>query len=80
MVFLSSLSAISIDNRGGMGGMSGSVWWGGRWQNLCLGHFMSSHDTYTVANDTPVGHIVSGSKPRSLLPNWHPPWVPLFQP
>ena len=29
-----------------------------------LGHPMSSHDTYTVANDTIVGHIVSGSKPR----------------
>ena len=29
--------------------------WGGRWQKPCFGHPMSSHDTHTVANDTPVG-------------------------
>ena len=43
-----------------------------------LRHPISSYDAHTVANDTIVGHIVSGSKPRSPLPNWHPPWVPLF--
>ena len=43
-----------------------------------LGHPMNSHDDHTVANETPMGHIVSGSKPRTPLPNWHPPWVPLF--
>ena len=49
-------------------------------KNPCLGHPMSSHDAHTVANDTPIDHIVSGSKSRSALPNWRPPWVPLFQP
>ena len=64
MVFLASLSAISIDNRGdgwdgrraGWGGTErngwGGVGWGGRWQKLPLGHSMSSHDAHT--NDTPV--------------------------
>ena len=76
MVFLLSLSAISIDNR--RGGWDG--WWGGMGvgKNPRLGHPMSSHDDHTVANETPVGHIVSGSKPRTPLPNWHPPWVPLL--
>ena len=36
MVFLASLSAISIDNRG-VGGMGGGAGWGGRWQKLLLG-------------------------------------------
>ena len=68
--------------------MGGRVGWdgeGGGWggvgggKNHPLGHPMSSHYTHTVANDTPVGHIVSKSKSRSPLPKWHPPWVPLFQ-
>ena len=58
---------------GGVGGVGGG-------KNHRLGHPMSSHDAHTVANDTIVGPIVSGRKPRSPLPNWHPPWVPLFQP
>ena len=60
----------------GVGGMGSKVRWGGvKWggvggdKNPCLGHPMSSHDVNTVANDTPVGHIVSESKPRSPLPN-----------
>ena len=59
--------------RGGVGGDGGG-------KKPPLGHSMSSHDAHTVANDTPVGHIASGSKSRSSLPNWHPQWVPLFQP
>ena len=43
-------------------------------------HPMSSHDAHTAANDKPVGHRLSGGKPRSLLPHCHPPWLPLFQP
>ena len=49
----------------------GGVWWGGvggvgRGKKHHLGHPMSSHGTHTVANGTIiVGHIVSGSKPRS---------------
>ena len=82
MVFSLSLSAVSIANRG--------VGWDGRWggvggwvaggKNPLLGYPMSSHDAHTVANDTSVGHMVSGSKPRSPLPNGCPPWVSLFQP
>ena len=69
MVFLQYLSAVGIDNRG-MGGMGGKVGWHG-WslvgggKNHCLGHPISSHVAHTVANDTPVGHTVSGSKSRS---------------
>ena len=59
--------------RGGVGGEGGG-------KNYRLGHPMSSHDAQTVANDTIVGSIVSESKFSSPLPNWHPPWVPLFQP
>ena len=71
---LPSLSTVSIANRGG--GWDG--WWDGvggvgGGKNHHLGYPMSSHDAHTVANDTP------GSKPRSPLLNWHPPWVPLFQ-
>ena len=47
-------------------------------KNHRLGYPMSSHGTHTVANDTIVGHIVSGSKLRFPLPNWHPPWVSLL--
>ena len=38
------------------------VGWGGveGGKNLRLGHPMSSHEAHTVADDTPVGHIVSG--------------------
>ena len=85
-------SVLIIEGVGGMG--SGEGWgetgrggvrWGGvggvkGGKNYPLGHPMSSHDAHTVANDTPVGHIASGSKSRSPLPNWHPPCVPLFQP
>ena len=78
-------SVLIIEGVGEMGG--GARWgrmgrsgWGGRWKNHPVGHPMSSHDAHTVANDTPVGHITSGSKSRSPLPNWRPPWVPLFQP
>ena len=68
-----------------MGGGEGWVGWGGAGgaggsKNFCLGHPKSSHDAHTVTNDTPVGHIVSGCKPRSPLPIWCPQWVPLFQP
>ena len=59
--------------QGGVGGLGGG-------KNHPLGHSMSSHDAHTVANDTIVRPIVSGSKPRSPLPKWHPPWVPMFQP
>ena len=70
------MPAIGIDNRG-VGGMSG-VGQGGvggvrGGKNHRLGHPMSSHDAHVMANDTIVGHIVSGSKPRSPLPNWLPP-------
>ena len=69
----------------GVSGMGSGVEWGGvggviGGKNYHLGHPMSSHDAHTVANDTVVGPIVGGSKPRSPLPNWYPPWVPLFQP
>ena len=80
-----SISAVSIDNRGGgwderWGGVGrGAVGGLGGGKNHHLGHPMSSHDALTVANDTTVGPIVSGSKPRSPLPSWRPPWVPLFQ-
>ena len=70
----------------GVGGMGGRVGWGGvgrggvgGGKNHPLGHPMSSHDAHTVANNTTVGHTASGSKYRSPLSNWHPPWVPLFQ-
>ena len=71
MVLLLSLSAISIAN--GMGG--GVEWVGGvgGGKKPCLGYSMSSHDAHTVANNTPVGHMVNGSKPRSPMPNWCPP-------
>ena len=70
--FLPSVSIIE-----GVGGMGGGV---GDGKNHPLGHPMRSHDTHTVANNTPVGHIASGSEYRSPLSNWHPLWVPLFQP
>ena len=52
-----------------VGGMGGGVGWGGvgGGKNLRLGHPTSSHEAHTVANHTPVGHIVSGSKSRSPL-------------
>ena len=52
--------------------------WGGMGggKNHRFGHPMSSHDAHTVANDTIMGHIVSGIKPRSPLPNWCPAIVP----
>ena len=85
IIFLLPFSAISIANTErwvgwvvGWGGLGG-VGWGGWWKAPHLEHLMSSHDAYTVTNDSPVGHIVSGSKPRSPLPNWHTPWVPLYQ-
>ena len=58
---------------GGMGGRAGwdRVGWVEGGKNYRLGHPMSSHDVHTVANKTIVGHIVSGSKPKSPLPNWH---------
>ena len=56
---------------GGVGGVGGG-------KNHPLGHSMSSHDANIVANDTPVGHIASGSKSRSPLTKWCPLWVPLF--
>ena len=77
-------SAISVANRG-----SG---WNGQWggagrsevggvgsgKNPCSGYLISSHDAHTVDSDTPVGHIVSGSKSSTPLPIWHSPWVPLY--
>ena len=45
----------------------------------CLGHPISNHDAHTVVSGTLVGHRVIESKPRSLLPNWNPPLVLLFQ-
>ena len=85
MEFLLSFSAVSFDNRvgalDGWGWVKSGIGWGGwcrRWQNPYIGHPMSSHDANTMANDTPVGHIVSGSEPRSLPHNWNPPWVLLF--
>ena len=60
---------------GGVGGVGGV----GGGKNYHLEHPMSSHNAHTVANDLSVGHIVSGSKSRSPMPNWCPPWVPLFQ-
>ena len=84
---LSFLSAVSIDNRdrgGGWDGQWGGVGRGGMGsvgggKKHWLGHPMSSHSTDTVASGTIVGHIISGSKPRTPLPNWCPPWVPLFK-
>ena len=79
---LPSLSAISIDNRGvgvsieGVGGMDnvgmmgrGGMGGVGGGKIHHLGNPMSSHNAYTMAYDTIVSHIVSGSKPRSPLPN-----------
>ena len=67
----------------GWGGCDRVGWMGwdgvGGGKNHHLGHPMNSHEAHVVANDTIGGHIVSGSKPRSPLPNWHPPWVPMFQ-
>ena len=40
--------------QGGVGGVGGGI-------NHRLGHPMSIHDAHTVANNTPVGHIASGS-------------------
>ena len=48
--------------QGGVGGVGGG-------KNHPLEHPMSSHDAHTMVNDTPVGHIASGSKSRSSLPN-----------
>ena len=57
------LLVLIIEGVGGMG--AGMVWSGmggvGGGKNHRLGHPMSSHDAYMVANDTIVGHIVSGS-------------------
>ena len=44
-----------------------------------LGHSQSSHEAYTMAHATLVGHRGSGSNPRSPPHNWYPPLVPLFQ-
>ena len=67
-----------------MAGQCGAGWGGvggeGDGKNHPQGHPMSSHDAHIVANNTPVGHTASGSKFRSTLSNWRPPWVPLFQP
>ena len=84
-IFYRPSSVLLIEGVGGMGkwgrvGWGGCMGWAGGGKNPCLGHPMSSHDAHTVANDTPVGHIVGGSKSRSPLPNWCPPLVPLFQP
>ena len=76
--FLPSFSKVSIANKG-VNEMSVRARWGGRWQNSLFGTPLSSHDVYTVSNDTLVGHRVSGSKSRSPLPNWHTPLVPLSQ-
>ena len=58
-----------------MGGGAGwgGVGWGkvggeGGAKNHPLGHSMSSHDAHTVANDTSVGQIASGSKSKSQCP------------
>ena len=53
----------------GVGGISNRVGGEGGGKNYPLGYSMSSHDAHTVANDTPVGHIASGSKSRPSLPN-----------
>ena len=74
--YFPSLCAISIDDRG-EGEMGGGVV-GNKKSHLA--HPMSSYDAHTVTNDTSGPHIVSGSKHRSPLPNWHPPWVLMFQP
>ena len=62
-------SVLIIEGLGGMGGRWSGVGGVECGKNHCLGHPMNSHDVHTVANDTIVGHIVSGSKPRSPLPN-----------
>ena len=56
MVFLPFVSAFSIANRGG-----GTGWAvrDVRWQKHLPGTPMSNHDTHTMANDRPVGHIAS---------------------
>ena len=79
-------SVLIIEGVGGMGsgaGWGGTGWrgWGGvrGGKNSYLGCPMDSHDTHTVANNTPVSHIASRRKYRSPLSNWRPPWVPLFQ-
>ena len=58
--------------RGGVSGVGGG-------KNHPQEHSMSSHDAHTVANNTTVGHVASGSKYRTPLSNWCPPWAPLFQ-
>ena len=71
-------SVLTIEGVGGMGGEAG---WGGMGRGGVGGgkNYSLGHSAHTVANDTIVDHIVSGSKPRSPLLSWHPPWVPLFQ-
>ena len=39
----------------------------------------SSHDAYTMAHATLVGHRGSGSNLRPPSPDWCSPMVPLFQ-
>ena len=62
-------------------GWDGEGWvglgWVGGGKNHPLGHSMNSYDAHTVPNNTTVGHIARGSKCRSSLSNWCPPWVPL---
>ena len=79
-------SVLIIEGVGGMGGGAGrggvgrgGVGGEGGGKKHFQGHPMSSHDAHTVANNTPEGHTASGSRYRSPLSNWHPPWVPLFQ-
>ena len=54
---------------GGVGVMGWSGWGGvGGGKNSHLGHPRNSHVAHTVTNNTPVGHIVSGSKSRFHCP------------
>ena len=66
---LLSFSNVSISYRG-LGGMEGKGWvdrWVGGGKNSSMEHSTSSHDTYTVANDTPVGHKVSAWEQTQVL-------------
>ena len=53
------------------GWVEGAVAWGGMrgGKNRLFGHPMSSHDAHTLANDTPLGHIVSGVPTAQLVPS-----------
>ena len=71
MVFLPSVSDISIANRGGGwdGWQDGTGWGGvGGGKKPWLGHLWSSHEAHTIAHAALVGQGGRGSNPKSPPP------------